>query len=148
VNESFKLFNRVLTDIEFLLKQGWLGIVSAVSFVAHWLWILAICGWLWFLWRRAKEARVLMNEALAICKPRPPEERLNINALLEVTPTVSVLKRYLNQDVRAQRLEAVYDLEYKVRQVAHDKRGRALIAFYASTHMLFGVLLARLLLNW
>jgi len=147
-NESFKLFNRVLTDIEFLLKQCWLAIASVFSFIGHCLWILAMCGWLWFLWRRSREARVSMNEALAHCKPRPTEERLNPNALFEVTETTSVLKRYLNQDIRAQWLEAVYDLDYKLRQVVVDKRGRALIAFYAATHLLFGALLARLLFNW
>jgi hypothetical protein len=148
MNESLKLFNRVLTDIEWPVKQVWLAIVSAFLFVAHWLWILAMCGWLWFLWRRTREARVLMSEALACVTPRPAEERLNPNALLAVTPGVSVLKRYLNQDVRAEWLEAVYELEYRVRQVLREKRGVSVVAFCVASHVLFVFLLIRLLLNW
>ena len=147
-NESFRLLNRVLTDIEFLLKQVWLSIVAAVNWVGHWLWIVAMCGWLWFLWRRAREARTLMNEALANCTPQPAEERLNPNSLLEVTPSNSVLKRYLNQDIRARWLESVYDLEYKLSQVVRDKRGVSITTFYLASHGLFAVLLFRLLVNW
>lgn len=146
--ESCKLFNRVLTDIEVLLKQVWLSTVAAVNWFFHWLWIVAMCGWLWFLWRRAREARTLMNKALTHCKPRPAEERLNPNSILEVTPSSSVLKRYLNQDIRAKWLEAVYELEYKMRQVVRDKRGVSVTAFYLASHGLFAVLVLRLLVNW
>ncbi|HSB10006.1 MAG TPA: outer membrane protein assembly factor BamD [Blastocatellia bacterium] len=148
VSEGFKFLNRALTDLEFLLKQGWLGIVSFFAFVGHCFWVLAMCGWLWFLWRRMREARVLMDEALARSKPRPAEERLNQDTLLAVTPSVSVMKRYLNQDMRARWLEIVYDLEYKIHQIVGEKRGISLVAFYAASHALFAVLLVRLLVNW
>jgi outer membrane protein assembly factor BamD (BamD/ComL family) len=145
--ENFKLINRMLTDIEFPVKQVWSSIVAAVNWVGHWLWIIAMCCWLWFLWRRAREAIILMSEVLAQCEPRPAEERLNPNSLLEVTPSASVLKRYLNQDIRAQWLEPVYDLEYKIRQIVHSKRGISITAFYVASHGLFAVLLLRLLVN-
>jgi len=146
--ENFKLVNRMFTDIEFLVKQVWSSIVAAVNWVGHWLWIVAMCCWLWFLWRRAREARSLMSETLQHCAPRPAEERLNPNSLLEVTPVDSVLKRYLNQDIRARLLESIYDLEYKMNQVLRDKRGVSLTAFYLVSHGLFTVLLLRLLVNW
>ena len=148
MNESFKLFNRVLTGVELIISQVWLGIVAGVSWALHWLWVLAMCGWLHFLWRRSREARSLMRESLAGCKTRPPDERSNSNVLLEVTPSVSVLKRFLHQDVRAEWLEAAYDLEYKVRQLIGDKRGISVVAFYLASHGLFAVLLIRLLANW
>jgi outer membrane protein assembly factor BamD (BamD/ComL family) len=146
--ESLKLWNRLLADIEFLLKQVWLSIVAAVNWVGHWLWIIATCCWLWFLWRRAREARALMSETLSCCKPRPLEERLNPDSLLALTPSASVFKKYLNQDIRAAWLESAYDLEYKMNQVVRNKRGVSLAAFYLATHGLFVVLLLRLLVNW
>lgn len=147
-NETFKLFNRILGDIEFLVKQVWLSIVAAANWIGHWLWIIAMCCWLCFLWRRAGEARTLMNDALSACKPRPAEERLNPSSLLEVTPSSSVLNRYLNQDVRARWLERVYDLEYKMNQVLRDRRGVSVTALYIATHATFAVLLLRLAVNW
>lgn len=147
-NETLKLFNRALTDIEFLVKQVWSSIVAAVRCLGHWLWILTMCGWVWFLWRRAREARTLMSEALARCKPQPAEERRNPNSLIEVTPSSSVLNRYLNQDIRAAWLASVYDLEYKMGQVVRDRRGVSVAAFYVASHGLFVVLLLRLLVYW
>lgn len=146
VNESFKLWNRALTDLEVLAKHVWLAIV-AVAWVFHWLWILAMCGWLWFLWRRAGEARSLLNETLSRCKERPPEERANPESLLEISPSSSVLARYMNQDVRTRWLEAAYDLEYKLARVVQDKRGVTTVAYYAASHGMFVILLVRLLVN-
>lgn len=147
-SETLKLFSRVLTDIEFLLKQAWSAMVAAMNWLGHWLWVFAMCGWVWFLWRRAREARTLMSEALARCKPQPAVERLNPNSLIEITPSTSVFKRYLNQDIRAAWLASVYDLEYKMGQVLRDRRGVSAAAFFIASHGLFVVLLVRLLLNW
>lgn len=147
-NESFKLLNRVLTDLEYLLKHTWLGIVAAVGWVGHWLWILAMIGWLWFLWRRAGEARTLMEETLAQCKPRPIEERGNSHLSVGSNVVSATLDKYLGHDLRDRWLESSRDLTYKLRQVAEQRRGRMLIALYATTHGLFAVLLMRLALNW
>jgi hypothetical protein len=147
MNESLKLWNRALTDLENLAKHAWLAIVAAVAWLFHGLWILAMCGWLWFLWRRASEARSLLNEALACCSGRPPEERANPESVLEISPSSSVLARYMNQDVRTRWLEAACDLEYKLARVVQDRRGVATVAYYAASHGLFVILLVRLLVN-
>jgi len=147
-NESFKILNRALTDLENLFMHGWLGIVAAVGWVAHWLWILAMIGWLWFLWRRAGEARTLMEETLAQCNSRPIEERGNSHLAVSSNVVSATLNKYLGHDLRDQWLESGRDLTHKLSQVAKQRRGRALIAFYAATHGLFTVLLLRLLVNW
>jgi len=147
-NQSFKLSNRALTDFEYLLKQGWLAIVAAVGWVAHWLWIAAMIGWLWFLWRRAREARTLMEEALAQCKARPIEESGNSHLAVSSNVVSATLDKYLGHDLRDKWLESGREVCYKLRQVAEQQRGRALIALYAATHGLFAVLLMRLVLNW
>lgn len=148
MTESFKLFNRLLSDVEFLVKQIWLAIVSAVSFVAHCCWILAMCGWLWFLWKRAREARILMKEALACCKTRPAEERGDSPLALNTTVVSATLGKYLGHDFRDRWLEAGRDAGYTLQQLVGNKRGRALIAFCAATHGLFAGLLVRLVVNW
>lgn len=148
VSESFKLLNRALTDLEYLLKQGWLAIVAAVGWVSHWLWILAMICWLWFLWRRAGEARTLMEEALAQCESRPIEERGNSHLAVSNNVVSATLDKYLGHDLRDRWLESGRELTHKLRQVAEQRRGRALIALYAATHGLFAVLLIRLALNW
>jgi len=148
INESFKLFNRVLADLEFLVRQVWLAIVAGVGWMLHWAWILAVCGWLWFLWRRAREARVLMNEALARCKPRPTEESGNAHLIVGPSLVFATLDKYLAHDLRDKALGAGRDLGFKLRQIGSDRRGRALVAFYAATHGLFIILLLRLLFNW
>jgi hypothetical protein len=145
--ETFKLLHRLIDDVERLLKSIWQGVTGAVLWVGHWLWVFAMCGWLWFLWRRASEARTLMREALACCKPRPAEERLSQGSLLEISSSLSVLGRYLNRDMRDRWLEAGYDLEYKLSQVARGKRGVSTIALYLATHGLFAGLFMRLLAN-
>ncbi|HSO73236.1 MAG TPA: hypothetical protein VLU47_00235, partial [Blastocatellia bacterium] len=137
VNESFKLWNRALSDLESLAKHVWLAFVAAVSWVFHWLWILSMCGWLWFLWQRASEARVLLNEALSCCKARPPEERANPESLLEISPSSSVLARFMNQDVRTRWLQAAHDLEYKLARVVQDRRGVTTVAYFAASHGMF-----------
>ncbi len=148
VSEGFKLLNRVLTDLEYLLKQACLAVVAALGWVAHWLWILAMIGWLWFLWRRAGEARTLMEEALAQCRPRPVEERGNSHLAVSNNVVSATLDKYLGHDLRDRWLESGRELTYKLRQVAEQRRGPALIALYAATHGLFAVLLLRLLVNW
>lgn len=148
LNETFKLFHRVIDDVEKLLKSIWDAVVAVVLWLGHWLWVLALCCWLWFLWRRTREARALMREALAGCKARPAEEQLNPAALLGICPAGSVLARYMNRDVRDRWLEGVYDLEYRLSQVARSKRGISVLAFYLASHGLFAVLLFRLLVNW
>lgn len=147
-NESLKLLNRLLTDFENLLKQGWLTIVAVIEWVAHWLWILAMCGWLWFLWRRANEARCFMAEALAQCAARPFEERGNSHLAVSSNVVSATLNKYLGHDLRDQWLERGRDLSYKLNQLGKQRRGRALIAFYGATHGLFAVLVIRLVLNW
>ena len=147
-SESFKLLNRALTDFENLLKQGWLAIVAAVGWVAHWLWILTMIGWLWFLWRRACEARTLMEEALAQCKSRPIEECGNSHLAVSSNLVSATLDKYLGHDLRDRWLESGRELCYKLRQIAEQQRGRALIALYTATHGLFAGLLMRLVLNW
>ena len=148
INESFKLFNRVLADLEVLVKQVWLGIVAGVGWVLRWVWILAVCGWLWFLWRGAREARALMNEALARCKARPTEERSSGNLMVGPNLVFATLDKYLGHDLRDKALEAGRELGFKLQQIGSDRRGRALLAFYTATHALFIVLLLRLLVNW
>jgi outer membrane protein assembly factor BamD (BamD/ComL family) len=148
VNESFKLWNRGLTNLESLVKQVWLAIVAAVAWVFHWLWILAMCGWLWFLSRRAREARALLQEVLACCKERPPEERDNPESVLNISPSSSALGGFMNQDIRARWLEAACDLEYKFEQVVQHRRGVTAVAFCAATHGVLVILLVRLLVNW
>ena len=145
--EGFKLFNRVLADVELVVKQVWLGIVGWVTRILHWLWILAVCGWLWFLWRRARDARALMNEALALSKPRRAVERGDPHLM---TPKVvfATLDKYMGHDLRDQVLEFCSDIVCKVRQIGSDSRGRNLLALYAATHGLFAGLLLRLLLAW
>lgn len=145
--ETFKVLHRLMDDVERFLKWIWQGVLAVVSWVGHWLWVLAICCWLWFLWRRAREARALMREALACCNPRPPEERLNQGSILEISSAPSAVGRYMNRDIRDRWLEAVYDLEYKLSQVIRDKRGVSTIALYLATHALFAGLLVRLLAN-
>jgi len=148
VSEGFKLLNRVLSDLEGLLRQGWLAIVAAVGWIAHWLWILAMIGWLWFLWRRAVESRTLMDEALSQCKSRPAEECGNSHLAVSNNVVSATLDKYLGHDLRDRCLEWGRELAYKLRQVAEERRGRAVIALYAATHGLFAVLLLRLLVNW
>ena len=147
VNDSLKLFNRALSDLEFLVKEVWLTTVAAVSWVFHWLWILAMSGWLWFLWRRALDARALMNEALDRCQSRPAEERGNAHLMIGTNVVSATLDKYLGHDLRDKWLESGRDLGYKLRQIAGDRRGWSLIAFYAATHGLFAGLLLRLLVN-
>jgi hypothetical protein len=130
------------------VEQGGRAIVAVIEWVAHWLWILAMVGWLWFLWRRAGEARALMQEALTQCKARPIEERGNSHLAVSNNVVSATLNKYLGHELRDQCLEAGRDLIYKLRQVGSGKRGRALIAFYAATHGLFACLLLRLLLRW
>src|SRR4030095_14859889 len=146
--ESFKLFNRILGDIEFVVKQVGVGIVAAVTWVVHWMWVLTLIGWLWFLWARAREARDLMNEALERCSPRPPETRELPNLMVAPNALSATLDKHIGHDVRDRVSEACEDLIYKLRQICSDRRGRALIALYAATHGLFGGLLVRLLINW
>jgi hypothetical protein len=148
MNASFRLLNRIISDIEFTIKQGWLSLVLAAGWVFHWLWVVAMCGWVWFLWRRTREARELMRESLAGCNRRPAEERSNSHGLLEVTTSASVLNRFLHNDLRAEWLENVYDLEYKLRQVLQDKQGLSVVGFYLASHGMFALLLVRLLVNW
>ncbi|HLF85140.1 MAG TPA: hypothetical protein VI837_13275 [Blastocatellia bacterium] len=148
VSESSKLLNRVLTDLEYLLKHAWLAIVDAAGWVAHWLWVLAMIGWLWFLWRRAGEARTLMDEALAQSKSRPIEERGNSHLAVSSNVVSATLDKYIGHDLRDRWLESGRDFTYKLRQTVEQRRGRALIALYAATHGLFAVLLMRLALNW
>jgi len=146
--ENFKLFNRVLGDIEFVVKQAWLGIVAAVTWVVHWLWVLTVFGWLWFLWRRASEARDLMNEALGRCNSRPPETGELPNLIAAPNAVSGAFNKFLGHDVRDRVSSACEDLVYKLRQICSDRRGRALVALYAATHGLFGGLLVRLFMNW
>lgn len=148
MSESFKLFNRVLTDLEYVLKQACFAIVAALGWVAHWLWILAMIGWLWFLWRRAGEARTLLEEAIAQCKPRPIEECGNSHLAVSNNVVSATLDKYLGHDIRDRWLESGRELTYKLRQVAEQRRGPPIIALYAATHGLFAFLLLRLLVNW
>jgi hypothetical protein len=105
-------------------------------------------GWLWFLWRRAGEARTLLEDALAQCNPRPIEECGNSHLAVSNNVVSATLDKYLGHDLRDRWLESGRELTYKLRQVAEQRRGPALIALYAATHGLFAVLLLRLLVNW
>ena len=147
-SQGFKFLNRSLTDVEYLVKQGWLAIAAGVRWVAHWLWILAMICWLWFLWRRAYTARELMDEELARCKPRPLDEKGSHPAIAGTSILSVTLDEYLGHDLRDRWLEAGRDLGYKLRQISSDRRGRALVAYYGATHGLFTILLFRLLVNW
>jgi TolA-binding protein len=148
VSEGLKFLNRGLADVEYILQRGWFAVVTAANWVAHLFWILAMIGWLWFLWRRAAEARILMEEALAQCKSRPIEERGNSHLAVSSNIVSATLDKYLGHDLRDQWLEAGRDLGYKLSQVGSQRRGRALIAFYTATHGMFAVLAMRLALNW
>jgi hypothetical protein len=85
---------------------------------------------------------------LARCKPRPTEERGNAHLMVGPNLVFATLDKYLGHDLRDKALEAGRDLGFKLRQIGSDRRGRALVAFYAATHALFIVLLLRLLVNW
>jgi outer membrane protein assembly factor BamD (BamD/ComL family) len=147
-NDGFKLFNRLLTDVEFVVGRVWQTIVAAVTRILHWTWILAIACWLRFLWRRAREARALMNEALAQCKPRPEEVKGTAHITVAPGVVLGTLDKYLGHDLRDKVLESGRDTLHKLRQLCSDRRGRSLVAFYAATHGLFAGLLLRLILNW
>ena len=146
-NEGFKLLNRMLTDVELVVGRVWQAIVVTVARILHWMWILAISGWLWFLWRRAREARSLMSDALAQCRPRSEEERGNADIVGEPVVLFATLDKYLGHDLRDKVFESGRDLLHKLRQLGSDRRGRSLVAFYAATHGLFAELLLRLILN-
>ena len=88
-----------------------------------------------------------MKESLAGCQTRPADLPTENNTLLGVTPSSSVLKLYLNNTVREQWMKAYYDLEYKVKQLLHDKRGLSVVALYVASHGLLAILLFRLLVN-
>jgi hypothetical protein len=136
----------VLGGIEYVFKQAWLATVAITGWVLHWIWRLMMIGCLWFLWRRARRARTLMRAALAECNERPIDE---FTASLTVSSNASstTLEKYLGHDLRDQWIEAGRDLVYKLKQVA-QRHGNGLIFRYAITHLLFAVLLMRLILNW
>lgn len=146
--ETFKLLNRVIDDIESLLKSIWEGLVAAVLWIGHWLWVATMYCWLWFLWRRAREARALMNEALAECESLPEEGRGKADPLLAAGVLSATLNKYMGHDLRDRLLVHVPDLSYKLSQVGRSRRGRSIIAFYAATHGLFFILAMRVVLNW
>ena len=147
MNEFIKILNRIVGDVEYTMKSAWNAIVSAIEWVFHWIWILTMCGWLWFLWRRAREARALMNEAIAQCQARPEQERENVRIVSGPVTLFTKLDHYFGNDLRDQLSDDLSEYLYKVRQVGSDRRGRALIGFYAATHALFAVLLLRLFIN-
>jgi outer membrane protein assembly factor BamD (BamD/ComL family) len=147
VNEFTKILNRIVSDIEYTIKTALNAIVSAIAWVFHWIWVLTMCGWLWFLWRRAREARTLMTEALVQCAARPAQERENVRIVSGPTTLFMKLERFFGHDLRDQLREALSEYLYKLRQVGSNRRGRALIGFYAATHGLFAVLIFRLLAN-
>ena len=147
MNELVKILNRILSDVEYLMKAAWNAIVGVITWVFHWIWILTMCAWLWFLWRRAREARVLMNEAIGQCTARPAQERENVRISSGPTTLFMKVERYLGHDLRDKLNDELNELLYKLRQVGSSRRGRALIGFYAATHGLFAVLLVRLFIN-
>jgi outer membrane protein assembly factor BamD (BamD/ComL family) len=147
MNELIKILDRIVSDVEYTLKTVWGAIVNAIAWVFHWFWVLTMCGWLWFLWRRAGEARALMNEAIAQYAARPAQERDNVYIASGPTTLFAKLDRYFGQDLRDQLSNKLSAYVYKLRQIGSDKRGRALIGFYAATHGLFAGLLIRLLVN-
>ena len=63
------------------------------------------------------------------------------------TTLFAKLDRYFGHDLRDQLRDDWCEYVYKLRQIGSDKRGRALIGFYAATHGLFAGLLFRLLIN-
>jgi len=147
--EIIKLLNRLLSDFEYSVKQVWLGIVSVLSWIwqlvnwiAHCFWVMAMLGWLLFLWPRLRESRSLMNEALSRCESRPIEEKDAIT-LIESNR----IEKYLGLDLRDKVVEAGRNLAYKLRQVGVDRRGRSIIAFYVACHYLFVMIVLRVLIN-
>jgi hypothetical protein len=88
-----------------------------------------------------------MNEAIAQCAARPAQERDNVYIASGPTTLFAKLDRYFGQDLRDQLSNKLSGYVYTLRQIGSDRRGRALIGFYAATHGLFAGLLIRLLVN-
>ena len=147
MNEFIKILNRIVSDVEYTLKTAWNAIASAIAWVFHWIWVITMCGWLWFLWRRATEARALMDEAIAQCSAGPAEEQENMRITSGPTTLFGKLDGYFGQDLCDRLRGHLTNFVFKLRQVGSDRRGRALIGLYAATHGLFAGLLFRLLIN-
>src|SRR5581483_10265270 len=54
------IVNGLLKICTAILLTTW----KVILWVSHWLWLGYLCFWLWFVWRRSREARRLMREGL------------------------------------------------------------------------------------
>ncbi|HJQ22731.1 MAG TPA: outer membrane protein assembly factor BamD [Blastocatellia bacterium] len=138
------IVNGLLKMCTAILLASW----KVILWVGHWLWLGYLCFWLWFVWRRSRDARRLMREGLARCRERPADEKGDTSLVDSITPQLAVLNQYLGHDWRDRFLKLSYDWLYKLRQMAREPNARRVLLLVAATHWVLVVIAFKLLADW
>jgi len=138
---AIKTLNTAMTEINNRIMElnDWSlqlhrSVYEQLARVGYILWLIVVLPGLVMLNWRAWHARKALRTELARCKPCPADRLEMIRSRPEVNWFSSKFDGYMNQQTRDEWKVVLTDFLYRSQQLAHDEKGRPVLALNAVLH--------------